>query len=281
MIILHTCKLLSAHFHPTSISGDSSPRACRSVSKYDFYVALKKVIPMAVHGWTKYATVDWNAVVAPHGMRVQIRNLRELLWEEDLVDGNTQKHFERWATGKNRNVRFEADTRIAAEMKRGVVPDYNDLDLYDIQTEARNKAKDHPDVAKWIYMGLTESLGIHFNRIDDSSGEFWPLFEECMEDMGKCILRQNLSAKERRQHIEYLASWSTVVFSDFMPYYEKVLTQLCVDAADLAVWRKMLDDTLQSEDIKDRDCYWAASQSRIESARERVMTLIEKSKDRQ
>ena len=72
--------------------------------------------------------------------------------------------------------------------------------------------------------------------IDDSGGEFWPLFEECMEAMGNCIRRQDLSDEDKRWLVEYLASWSLAVFSDFMEYYEKELERLCTGVADLELW---------------------------------------------
>ena len=230
---------------------------------------------MVTRGWAKYAAVDWKRVVAPHAMRVNMDNLRRMLWDETLADGNTQKRFEAWARGDGRDVRFEADTRIASEMKGGFVPDYNDLDLYDIQREAESVAKDHPERAEATYMGLTESLGIHYGMIDDSSGKFWPLFEECMEAMGDCIRRQKISAEDRRQRIEYLAGWSLGVFSDFMEHYEKVLAELCTDAEDLNVWRKVLEDELRSDDIADRGCYWAASKAQIKDTLARVLERME------
>ena len=139
-------------------------------------------------GWTDHAVVNWSKIEAPHAIGAPIRNLRLLLWDEALADHNTKERFEAWAKGEGRDVRFEADTRIAAEMKGGFVPDYNYLDLYDIQKEAEAASKDHPDRAVGIYMGLTESLGVHFNGIDDSSGEFWPLFEEWVPVQTRVLL---------------------------------------------------------------------------------------------
>lgn len=233
---------------------------------------------MVARGWEKYATVNWNKVVAPLGMRVSIRNLRELLWDETLADGNTEARFKRWAAGECRDVRFEADTRIASEMKHGVVPDYNHLNLYDIQNEAQLYVKDNPERAEAIYAGLTESLGIHYNMIDDSSGKFWPLFEECMEEMGECIERQNLSVEDKHSCIRYLVGWSTAVFSDFMPYYEKELMRLCTDVADLEVWETEVEKELEVDDIEDRDCYWAVNKKGIEEMLERVRDLIKRRK---
>ena len=228
---------------------------------------------MVARGWTKYATVDWSKVVATHAMRVPIRNLRELLWEEELADGNTRERFEKWARGESRDVRFEADTRIASEMQHGCVPDYNSLDLYDIQKEAETVWRDRPEIAERVYMGLTESLGVHICMIDDSSGTFWPLFEECMGEMGDCIKRQNLAVEDKRQRIEYLAYWSLMVFSDFMTYYEKLLAELCTDAEDFDVWKSVLEEELRSEDIMDRDCYWAVGKPAIEEALSRVLSM--------
>ena len=103
---------------------------------------------MVIRGWAKSTQVNWGKVVAPHAYRVPIRNLRELLWEESLADGNTQKRFELWARGAKREVRFEADTRIASEMKGGFVPDYNDLDFGDIRKEAEAAERDDPERAE-------------------------------------------------------------------------------------------------------------------------------------
>ncbi|MDE0526899.1 MAG: hypothetical protein OXI27_10015 [Thaumarchaeota archaeon] len=228
---------------------------------------------MVARGWTKYATVDWKKVVAAHAMRVPIRNLRELLWEEALADGNTRERFERWARGECRDVRFEADTRIASEMQHGFVPDYNTLDLYDIKREAETVWRDRPEMAERVYMGLTESLGVHYNMMDDSYGTFWPLFEECIKDMGDCIKRQNLAAEDRRRRIDYLAYWSLVVFTDFMVYYENLLAELCADAEDFDVWRGVLEDELRDDDIEDRGCYWAVDKAGIEEALSRVLEM--------
>ena len=205
---------------------------------------------MAVHGWVKTARVNWKLVIAPHAYKVPIRDLRQLLWDEDLVDGNTQKRFEAWARGDVRDVRFEADTRIASEMKHGVVPDYNYLDLYDIQKEAESLEADRPRVAEYIYKGLTESLGMHFEMIDDSMDTFWPMFEECLESISKCIKQQNFTAEEKKAEIEYYAGWSNVVFVDFIQYYEKLLVELCTSVEDLNLWKSIVEEYLQKADIE-------------------------------
>lgn len=228
---------------------------------------------MAVHGWVKRATVDWKRIVAPHAIRSPIGNLRILLAAEECADGNTKDRFEAWARGDGRDIRFEADTRIASEMKGGWVPDYNDLDLYDIQDEAEGMAAERPDLAEIIYAGLTESLAIHIEGIDDSCGTFWPMFEECMESMGRCIERQNLDAAGRRNRIEYLSSWSLVAFTDFMKYYEKEIVKLCLDAEDCGAWARVLGAELRQPDIEDRRCSWAAHKSTIEETLERVKEM--------
>ena len=231
---------------------------------------------MVVRGWARHAAVDWNSVVAPHAVRAPIRNLRELLWEESLADGNAEERFGAWARGDCRDVRFEADTRIAAEMRGGFVPDYNDLDLHVIQREAEAAEGDHPGRAEAIYMGLTESLGVHYNGIDDSSGDLWPLFEECVEAMGGCIRRQDLTTEDRRWRIEYLAGWSLVVFSDFMKCYEKELERLCSGVDDLNVWRRVLERELGAADGEDRACYWAAGRNNIQKSLARVLERLRK-----
>ena len=89
---------------------------------------------MVVRGWARHAAVDWSGIVGPPpAVRAPIRNLRELLWEESLADGNTEERFGAWARGDRRDVRFETDTKIAAEMRGGFVPDYNGLDLHVIE----------------------------------------------------------------------------------------------------------------------------------------------------
>lgn len=226
---------------------------------------------MVVYGWVKRALVDWQSVKSRHAVRVPIRTLRELLRNEDYADGTTKARFEAWAEGKWRDVRFEADTLIASEMKHGFVPDYNHLNLYGIQSEAKSLEKDSPGDAETVYMDLTESLGVHYQIIDDSSGEFWPLFEECIEAVGRCIKAQNLSKDDLKWRIEYLAHWSVSVFTDFMEYYEKVLNELCTSAEDLNVWKKALEDELKSEDINNRNCHWAADKAGIERALKRVL----------
>ena len=86
-------------------------------------------------------------------------------------------------------------------------------------------------------MGLTESLGVHYNIIDYSGDGFWPLFGECVEAMGRCMRRHDPPAAERRRRIEYLAGWSLAIFSDFAEYYERELEGLCSGVDDLNVWR--------------------------------------------
>ena len=228
---------------------------------------------MVTRGWTKYATVSWNKIVAPYAMRVPIRNLRKLLWEEHLADSNTQKRFEEWSRGDARDIRFEIDTRIAAEMKGGFVPDYHHLDLYDIHKDAKALEEDGPWNAEAMYMDLTEALGIHYNMIDDSFGDLWPLFEECMKGVGRCIKKQDLSGDDKLWRIKYLAGWSTVVFSDFMPHYERELRALCASDGDLDAWAAMLDAQLDAHDIDDRRCYWAVRKKEILEARERVQKM--------
>ena len=229
---------------------------------------------MRFAGWVGYATVDWKSVMARHAVRVPIKNLRLLLRDEDRADGNTKERFEKWSRGRRRDVRFEADTLVASEIKEGFVPDYNHLDLYGIWGEAESVAKDRPAEAAKICMGLSESLGIHYNMIDDSSGEQWPLFEKCVGYMGDCIRRQELSAEGRRWYIEYLAGWSLVVFSDFATYYEDVLAKLCTHTGDLNVWKGVLEDELRRDDIDDRVCYWAARRGQIEESLARVQERI-------
>ena len=154
-------------------------------------------------------------------------------------------------------MRFETDTRIAAEMKGGFVGDYNDLDFEEQRHEAEALAESgQPAAAAWMYRGMTESIGVHMDRIDDSGGYVWPLFEECVDALGGCILAQNPSAGERRRHIEYLAGWSLVVFSDFMTHYSRVLERLCAGPEDLEIWRRILEPELE-RDVDDTPCYWA------------------------
>ena len=154
-----------------------------------------------------------------------------------------------WARGDYRDVRFEIDTRIASEMKHGVVPDYHDLEFYSHSSDADAlMRKGCMDVAAWTYMGMTESIGIHYEILDDSMGDIWPFFEECIENLGKCIIGQNLSTDERRKRVRYLAGWSMVVFEDFMVYYDKVLEQLCVDMGDLEIWKGFLESALAKKD---------------------------------
>lgn len=213
---------------------------------------------MVVRGWVKTATINWGSLRGPHVVRAPITNIRELLMDEDAADGNTRKRFAGWARGEYRDLRFETDTRIAAEMKRGFVGDYNDLDFEAQRHEASLLTADgHPEVATWMYMGTTESIGVHMNIIDDSGGYVWPFFEECMDNLGRCIMSRSLSAVERRQYVEYLAGWSLVVFSDFMKSYTRVLERLCSTTADLEAWRRTLEPELD-RDVYQAPCYWAA-----------------------
>lgn len=124
-----------------------------------------------------------------------------------------------------------------------------------------------------MYMDLTEALGIHYNMIDDSLGDLWPLFEECMKGVGRCIKKQDLSGDDKLWRIKYLASWSTVVFSDFMPHYERELRALCASDGDLDAWAATLDAQLDAHDIDDRRCYWAVRKKEILEARERVQKM--------
>ena len=231
---------------------------------------------MVNNDWTKSASVDWKKIIECHALHVPMKNFRRMLRDETLADQNTKKRFDAWSRGEVRDVRFEADTRIASEMDRGFVPDYNTLDLYDISNEADNIAVALPDKAEKIYMGLCESLGIHINSIDDSYGTFWPLFEECIESIGKCIKRQDISTADRHWRIEYHTSWSLVVFEDFMPSYEKLLTDLCTNVEDFNVWKGMLEYVLESDDIEKRECYWAVNKKNIEDIRKYVIKKIAK-----
>ena len=88
-----------------------------------------------------------------------------------------------------RDVRFGADARMAAGMRGGFVPDYNDLDLYQIHMDAEAAEGGHPRRAGAICMGLTESPGVRYNMI--GGGAFWPLFGKCVEAMGGCMRRQD------------------------------------------------------------------------------------------
>ena len=229
---------------------------------------------MIIRGWARHARVDWKSVIGPNIMRVQMDNLRYLLSEETLADINTQNRFEAWARGDHRDVRFEVDTLIASEMKGGFVPDYNGLYLHGIQSEIESVAEQDPETATLMYMGITEALGIHYEMIDDSSGDFWPLFEECVQALGDCIRQQNPSADERKQFIAYLAYWSQVVFSDFMEYYEKQLAELCTSTEDLYVWKGILETMLEKSYIDYRDCRWAVNKSQIKDSLTRVLEKI-------
>lgn len=199
--------------------------------------------------WIARANVDWKRINAPHGQRAPIANLRKLLHEDDQFNANTRSDFEAWAVGKIRDPHFEADTRIAALMISGFIDDPRCLELYfdglTREAEAASLAKLYSHAA-WIYIGLIKSLGVHFNRIDDSYGKFWPLFEECTEKLGECVIQSEISDGERRDIIWNLACYSMASFVEFMEYYEKVLTKLCTSAADLGVWRDALESKLES-----------------------------------
>ena len=209
-------------------------------------------------------------------IRAPVANIRLLLRDEDDLDGNTQERFEAWARGDCRDVRFEIDTRIASEMKHGFVPDYHHLEFDAHSHEVDTLMMEgHLDMAVWMYKDMTEAIGIHCEMIDDSMGNIWPLFEECMENLGKCIMGQNLSAEERRKHIRYLSSWSMVVFGDFMEYYDKVLKQLCVDMEDLEIWKGFLESSLAKEKgaFHGRNSYF---KEEIQERHSRLLEIIAK-----
>ena len=211
-------------------------------------------------------------------MQAPIANMRELLWDEDAVDDSTQERFEEWARGGCRDIRFEIDTRIASEMKGGFVGDYNDLDFEAHRNDAAALVKEgHLDAASWMYRGMTESIGIHFNRVDDSGGYAWPFFEERMADLGRCIVGQNLLAEKKRQTIEYLAAWSLITFEDFMVYYDRVLEQVCTGADDLRLWGNILESGLE-RDGKSTPYHWPTTKMYIQKRHSRVLELIEKAK---
>lgn len=231
---------------------------------------------MVVRGWVRTATIDWDRLKGRHIIRAPIANMRDLLMSEVAVDGNTRARFEAWARGDSRDMRLETDTRIASEMKRGFVEDYNHLDFEGQRLEADElDASGRPDVAILIYMGTTESIGVHYNIIDDSGGYVWPLFEECMDNLGRCIMRRNLPAAEVRQYVEYLASWSLAVFSDFMKYYNRVLDQLCSTREDLEIWKGILEPELD-RDVGQTPYYWAASNAYVREAYSMVQDRIGK-----
>ena len=126
-------------------------------------------------------------------------------------------------------------------------------------------------------MGLTESLGVHYNIIDYSGDGFWPLFGECMEAMGRCMRRHDPPAAERRRRIEYLAGWSLAIFSDFAEYYERELEGLCSGVDDLGVWRGVLEAELAAA-TGERECYWAAGRNGIQRSLARVLEMSGKAK---
>ena len=231
---------------------------------------------MVVRGWVKTATVDWGSLRGAHIIRAPIANMRELLMDEDAVDGNTRERFLRWARGDCRDPRFETDTRIASEMKSGFVEDYHNLSFSPQEREAGALvAEGHLDVAAWMYMGMTESIGVHMNCIDDSGGYVWPFFEECMDNLGRCILGQDLAGERRRWYVEYLASWSLVVFADFMEYYSGVLERLCSGREDLEIWRRILEPELE-RDVSNTPYYWAASKEYVRAAYSSVLGVTGK-----
>lgn len=233
---------------------------------------------MRIPEWIARASVDWDNIRAPHGQRAPISNLRELLRYEDRVDYGTRSRFEKWASGKVRDIRFEADTRIAALMIDGFIDDPRclDLDFDGLRNEAKaaSSAKMYTHAAM-IYMGLIESLGVHIDRIDDSYAHFWTLFKECTEKVGECVTQSNFSDEEKRSIIWKLAMWSLVSFSDFMEYYEKVLTKLCINVEYLKVWRDTLEYRLETytEDESPFESY-GINKVEIESIRERVLLMI-------
>ncbi len=199
--------------------------------------------------WIRNAKVDWKHLKGRHMIRAPVANIRLLLRDEDELDGNTQERFEAWARGDCRDVRFEIDTRIASEMKHGVVPDYHNLDFYSHSSDADAMMREgYLNIAAWMYKGMTESIGMHYEILDDSMGDIWPFFEECMENLGKCVAGQDLSVEERCKNIKYLVGWSMVVFGDFMVYYDKVLEQLCADMEDLEIWKGVLEASLAEEE---------------------------------
>ena len=221
---------------------------------------------MVAQDWIKRATVDWRSLKGLHIIRAPIASMRDLLTSEDAVDGNTRRRFEAWARGDCRDPRFETDTRIASEMKGGFVDDYHHLNFGAQRDEAAALAAGgHLDAAAWLYMGMTESIGVHMSCIDDSGGYVWPFFEECMDDLGLCILGQNLPAGERRWYVEYLAGWSLAVFGDLMECYNGVLGRLCSGSGDLDVWRRILERELEEGTCLE-ECDWAASKGDVRGA---------------
>lgn len=71
-----------------------------------------------------------------------------------------------------------------------------------------------------------------------------------------------------------MAGWSLVVF-DFMEYYGEEIGRLCAGVAALEAWRGILEEELESDDIDDRECYWAARKRGIEASLARVTEMIE------
>lgn len=233
---------------------------------------------MVVRGWVRHATIDWNSVRGCHMIRAPIASMRELLSDDDLVDGNTRKRFEGWARGDYRDVHFEIDTRIASEMKGGYVGDYNDLDFEAHRKDAEALMEEGLlDVASWAYRGMTESIGTHFNCMDDSGGYVWPFFEECMDNLGRCIAGQNLQAEKKRQTIEYLAGWSLVTFEDFMGYYDRVLEKVCTSADDLRLWGDILKSGLDLDD-RPTPYDWDTAKMYIQKRYSRVLGMMENAK---
>ena len=130
---------------------------------------------MAARGRARHAAIEWDVVVgAPRGAGAHAQRSGDPAGGEPRRGGTPRSGSGARARGDRRDVRFGVDTRMAARMRGGFVPDYSDLDPYVIRREAEAAGGDRPRRTEATYTGLTESPGIRY--IDDSGGGFWSLW---------------------------------------------------------------------------------------------------------
>ena len=85
------------------------------------------------------------------------------------------------------------------------------------------------------------------------------MMEEALEGLGVSNL-SGLTDEQRREGIQYMATWSMRVIDWFAPNYGEVLAEMCQDKKDVDLWEHILDNPSEVE-----KSYWALIIQRKES----------------